>query len=91
MAHFNIIFQKDGHGGERESDGAFSPRDKHHGGSGEHDAGFDHEAIIGSRKEAEEFDDLSPEEAKQRLRILLTKMDRDNDESVDRSVELLRN
>jgi len=77
--------KKDGHGGEREADGAFSPRDKHHGGSGEHDAGFDHEAIIGSRKEAEEFDDLSPEEAKQRLRILLTKMDRDNDESVDRN------
>jgi len=67
--------KKDGHGGER----------KQHGAGGEHDAGFDHEAIIGSKKEAEEFDDLSPEEAKQRLRILLTKMYRDKDEAVDRN------
>ena len=76
---------KDRHNyGEREEDGAFSPRDRRHGDGDDHDAAFDHEAILGSRKEAEEFDDLTPEEAKERLRILLTKMDRDLDEAIDR-------
>lgn len=32
---------------ERESDGAFSPRDKHHLEGEEHDDQFDHEAILG--------------------------------------------
>ena len=71
-------------GGEREADGAFSPRDHHHGAGENHNSAFDHEAILGSRKEAEEFDELEPEEAKRRLGILLTKMDRDNDEAIDR-------
>lgn len=71
-------------GGEREADGAFSPRDHYHGGE-EHDSAFDHEAILGSRKEAEEFDELDPEEAKRRLGVLLKKMDRDNDEAIDRN------
>ena len=55
--------------GERLSDGAFSPRDHKHGSGAEHDNSFDHEAILGSKKDAEEFDDLSPEEAKRRLRV----------------------
>jgi hypothetical protein len=38
----------------------------------------------GSVKEAEEFDHLDPAEAKRRLRILLTKMDLDKDENIDR-------
>ena len=75
-------------GGEREADGAFSPRDHHHG-SEDHDSAFDHEAILGSRKEAEEFDELDPEEAKRRLGVLLKKMDRDNDEAIDRLGKLL--
>lgn len=37
---------------------------------GEHDNSFDHEAILGSKKEAEEFDDLTPEEAKRRLKVI---------------------
>lgn len=65
-------------------DGAFSPRDHSHGSGEEHDNSFDHEAIIGSRKEAGEFDDLSPEEAKRRLKVLLGKMDRNLDEQIDR-------
>ena len=69
------------HHAERESDGAFSPR---HHSKDDKDHQFDHEAILGSKKEAEEFDDLSPEEAKRRLEILLTKMDRDKDSSIDR-------
>jgi len=69
--------------GERESDGAFSPRDHHHD-DGDHDTSFDHEAILGSRKEAESFDELAPEEAKEKLAVLLEKMDRNMDKSVDR-------
>ena len=35
------------HGREREADGAFSPRDKHHGDGDKHNSKFDHEAILG--------------------------------------------
>lgn len=71
---------------ERTSDGAYSPRDhSHFSESGEHFTEFDHEAIIGSHKEAEEYDNLSPEEAKRRLEILLQKMDLDNDRKIDRN------
>ncbi|XP_037085378.1 reticulocalbin-2-like [Pollicipes pollicipes] len=69
---------------EREADGAFSPRDKHHLEDDEHDDQFDHEAILGSHKDAEEFDDLEPEEAKQRLGVLLEKMDKDGDKQISR-------
>jgi len=71
--------------GEREDDGAFSPRDHHHGHGEEHDSSFDHEAILGSRKDAEEFDDLTPQEARKRLAVLITKMDRNLDKSIDRN------
>merc|ERR1719435_48212 len=75
-----------GHQGERTDDGAYSPRDNlHHGGEEDHDDHFDHEAILGSRKEAEEFDDLTPAEAKRRLAILLGKMDRNHDQTIDRN------
>lgn len=69
-------------GGERESDGAFSPRDHSHYMGDEHDVDFDHEAILGSTKEAEEFDHLPPEEAKKRLSILLAKMDLNADKAI---------
>lgn len=51
---------------------------------GEHHNEFDHEAIIGSVKEAEEFDNLSPEESKKRLSLLVQKMDLNSDLFVDR-------
>ncbi|CAH1183713.1 unnamed protein product [Phaedon cochleariae] len=69
---------------ERETDGAYSPRDYDHHKDGEHFSEFDHEAIIGSHKEAEEYDHLSPEESKRRLEILLLKMDLNNDRQIDR-------
>jgi len=73
------------HGGEREEDGAFSPRDHHHdSAAADHDTSFDHEAILGSKKDAESFNELSPEEAKARLEVLLEKMDRNLDKNVDR-------
>ncbi|CAB4066549.1 unnamed protein product [Lepeophtheirus salmonis] len=62
---------------EREEDGAFIPR-KH----GE-DHSFDHEAILGSTKEADEFQNLSPEEAKARLAILLRRMDRNGNRRIE--------
>merc|ERR1712136_200418 len=68
------------HGGrEREADGAYSPRDNKHGDGDGHNSNFDHEAILGSHKEAEEFEHLSPDVAKERLRTLATKMDRNMD------------
>jgi hypothetical protein len=73
-------------GGERASDGAFSPKDKeHHDVDGHHDNSFDHEAILGSIKDAEEFDQLPPEEAKERLKILVGKMDINSDGYVDKT------
>nr|XP_023021578.1 calumenin-A [Leptinotarsa decemlineata]XP_023021579.1 calumenin-A [Leptinotarsa decemlineata] len=70
---------------ERETDGAYSPRDhSHFSEEGEHFSEFDHEAILGSHKEAEDYDHLPPEEAKRRLSILLKKMDINGDEQIDR-------
>ncbi|XP_046385127.1 reticulocalbin-2 isoform X1 [Ischnura elegans] len=71
-------------GREREEDGGYSPRDHNHIVDGEHHVEFDHEAILGSVKEAEEFDQLPPEEAKKRLAVLLKKMDLDGDENISR-------
>lgn len=70
---------------ERVKDGIYAPRDAHHHGEhGEHNVEFDHEAIIGNTKEAQEFDTLSPEESKRRLAILIKMMDLNKDEFIDR-------
>lgn len=39
---------------------------------------------IGSVREAEEYDKLSPEESKRRLALLLPKMDLNGDQEIDR-------
>jgi reticulocalbin-2 len=52
--------------------------------AGGHHSEFDHEAILGSVKEAEEFDNLPAEESKRRLAILVTKMDLNDDRFIDR-------
>ncbi|XP_014256660.1 reticulocalbin-2 [Cimex lectularius] len=71
---------------ERIEDGlGFLPRDRGHIVDGEHHSEFDHEAILGSVKDAEEFDTLSPEESKRRLKILLVKMDLNKDNFIDRN------
>ncbi|XP_066598636.1 reticulocalbin-2 [Prorops nasuta] len=72
-------------GNERTEDGAFSPRDMDHYIGGEHHQEFDHEAILGSVQEAEEFDKLPTAESKRRLAILLTKMDLNNDKYIERN------
>ncbi|GAB0093394.1 reticulocalbin-2 [Sergentomyia squamirostris] len=69
---------------ERLEDGSFSPKNSHHNDGGEHHSEFDHEAILGSVKEAEEFDNLSPDESKMRLGILVQKMDLNADGFVER-------
>lgn len=70
---------------ERENDGAYSPRDRSHKpDTDQHNNEFDHESILGSAKDAEEYDHLPPDEAKRRLKILLKKMDLNNDEHIDR-------
>ena len=71
IAHPPVFPNSSFQSGERLSDGAFSPRDHKHGSGEEHDNAFDHEAILGSRKDAEEYDDLPPEEAKRRLGVSL--------------------
>ena len=60
-------------------DGSYRSRD-----ASKDEAEFDHESILGSVKEAEEFDQLSPEESKKRLAILVKKMDLNYDEFIDR-------
>ncbi|CAB3231518.1 unnamed protein product [Arctia plantaginis] len=69
---------------ERESDGSFRARDYDHYSDSGHHSEFDHEAILGSVKEAEKFDSLSPEEAKAKLAELLIKMDLNGDKLIDR-------
>lgn len=48
----------------------------------EHNADYDHEAFLG--EEAKTFDQLSPEESKKRLAIIVDKIDRDFDSKISR-------
>lgn len=54
---------------------------------GEHHSEFDHEAILGSKKDAQEFDQLPPDVAKVRLKHLILKggMDANKDGHVDKN------
>lgn len=73
--------------GERLQDGSFRSRDAdhHHGEGGEHDMEFDHEAILGSVKEAEEYHQLSPAQSKSRLHVLVqNQIDLNHDGFVDK-------
>lgn len=76
--------QASGGAKERMEDGSYAPRDAHHMEGDEHHSEFDHEAILGSVKEAEEFDTLTPEESKRRLALLVLKMDLNSDGYIDR-------
>lgn len=69
---------------EREADGSYRSRDYEHYSDAGHNSEFDHEAILGSVKEAEEYDKLSPEESRRRLSLLLPKMDLNGDQYIDR-------
>lgn len=47
---------------------------------GEHNPDYDHEAFLGDMKD--EFDHISPDEAKRRLKLLISKVDSDSDNYV---------
>ncbi|XP_070550398.1 calumenin-B-like isoform X2 [Ptychodera flava] len=51
--------------------------DKEHYNGEEHNLDYDHEAFLG--EEAREFDELSPEESRERLGIIFEKIDKDSD------------
>lgn len=51
--------------------------DKDHTVDGEHGTEYDHEAFLGDMKD--EYDELPPEEAKRRLRVLVKRVDSDKD------------
>lgn len=51
--------------------------EKEHEKDGEHNPEYDHEAFLGDMKD--EYDELSPEEAAKRLRVLVKKVDSDKD------------
>lgn len=51
--------------------------DKEHFPEGEHSSEYDHGAFLGDQKQ--EFDELAPEEAKKRLKKLVTKVDKNLD------------
>ncbi|KJH48586.1 EF hand [Dictyocaulus viviparus] len=67
---------------EREVDGAAARIHRHQGGddSSHH---IDHQAVLGSRKIADEFDEMPIEESKKRLEVLARKMDLNQDGYVD--------
>ncbi|KAG1653094.1 Reticulocalbin-2 [Nymphon striatum] len=70
---------------EREEDGAFTQRDSmHYDKDGSHHTQFDHEAILGSRTMADEFDSLPPEVSKSKLKEISLKMDKDKDGIITR-------
>lgn len=69
---------------ETFDDALIFPRDGDHYKDGKHDHSFDHESILGSHDVAAEFNQLSPEESKERLHRLALKMDANKDLFVDR-------
>ena len=70
--------QKDEHGRPKPHDDELS--EEEHMVDGKHNPDYDHEAFLGDMKD--EFDHLSPEEAKRRLKLLIAKVDGDKDSYV---------
>ncbi|XP_064599975.1 calumenin-like isoform X2 [Liolophura sinensis] len=52
--------------------------DQQHEREGDHNNGYDHDAFLG-REDAKSFDQLTPEESKERLAIIVDKIDKDRD------------
>jgi len=71
--------------GTRAAEHPHKKEEIHHGPSsphtkdGHHNEEYDHEAVLGSHDQAEEFKHLEPEEAKKRLGQLFERMDEDTD------------
>lgn len=88
-AHVHVHESHRSHSKERIEDGHV-PRSRDHYNDDGHNNEFDHQAILGSKSKAKEFDQLSDEESKRRLKLLVTKggMDADSDGYVD-MIELI--
>lgn len=89
-AHVHVHEGHRNHGSkERVEDGHVRVKD-HYKDDGSHNNEFDHQAILGSKSKAKEFDQLSDEESKRRLKLLVTKggMDANGDGYVD-MIELI--
>ncbi|XP_064486753.1 reticulocalbin-2-like [Ornithodoros turicata] len=84
ICHAHMHAKDDDLNKEREKDGSFASRARNHLDDDEHHSEFDHEAILGDKDAAEEYDQLSPDVAKARLKELALKMDKDEDGFVDR-------
>ncbi|XP_048758659.1 reticulocalbin-2-like [Ostrea edulis] len=81
--HTVLCTQEDvAHGGHGKDQ--HNPIHKEHYHDGEHDSHYDHEAILGDRQLEKEFDEMEPEEAKRRLKVLAVEMDSDKDGFVSR-------
>lgn len=79
-AHVHVHDSHGVHNKERIADGF-----AHYSSDGKHNDDYDHQAILGSKKDAKDFDSLPAEEAKRKLRILVTRggMDANGDGFVD--------
>lgn len=64
-------------GRDRPSQHKETLSEKDHSVDGEHNDEYDHEAFLGDMKD--EYDELSPEEAKKRLKVLVRRVDTDSD------------
>jgi len=60
-----------------------TPTKNDHYKDGKHEDDYDHEAVLGSEDDVEEYSHLSPEEAKERLRKLIVKSDVNGDGHID--------
>lgn len=61
--------------------GQLSDEEHYHGG-GEHNVDYDHEAFLGGDEQADEFDQLTPEESKARLTKIIERMDSNHDGNI---------
>lgn len=64
---------------EHVAHGVHSAAQGEHFQNGQHNPEFDHDAILGSVEKNREFENLHPDEAKRRLRVILDKMDANED------------
>lgn len=73
------------HGGGGGGSSKERVTDGHYRSDGSHNEDFDHQAVLGSKKEAQQFDHLSVQESRDKLRILVTRggLDADRNGHVD--------
>ena len=78
---FNSIVSLHAHADHKGSHASLSDSEHYEKGS-EHNLEYDHEAFLG-RGHGHDFDKLSDEESKRRLRVIFGKIDKNNDDHVE--------